>query len=62
MNDQFYEGLDVYYQEHFGIIRFVCSDYVTVCIKSGKERLNDICIIVYPHRYGDIKLAKQSQK
>ena len=51
MNDQFYEGLDVYYQEHFGIIRFVCSDYVTVCIKSGKERLNDICIIVFLHTF-----------
>ena len=62
MNDQFYEGLDVYYQERFGTVRFVCADYVTVCIKAGKERLNDICIIVYPHQYEDIKLAKQSQK
>ena len=62
MNQPFSPGIAVYYQEHLGDIRFVCSDYVTVCIKAGKERLNDICIIVYPHRYGDIKLAKQSQK
>ena len=62
MSETLSVGIEVYYQEHFGIIRFVCSDYVTVCIKAGKERLNDICIIVYPHRYGDIKLAKQSQK
>jgi hypothetical protein len=58
----FHSGLNVYYHEQFGTIRFVCSEYVTVCIKQGEDRLNDICILVYPHQYGDIKLEKQSQK
>ncbi|NDG30036.1 hypothetical protein EB118_08145 [bacterium] len=62
MNDQFYEGLEVYYHEQLGTIRFICSEYVTVCIKQGEDKLNDICILVYPHQYGDIKIEKQSQK
>jgi len=62
MNQPFSPGIAVYYQEHLGDIRFVCADYVTVCISTGETKSKDVCVIVYPHQYKDIKLEKQSQK
>lgn len=59
----FTEGLEVYYKQTFGIIRFVCDEYITVCIKTfPKERVRDICLIVYPEQYQYIELIKESTK
>lgn len=57
------EGLEVYYKNFFGTIRFVCENYITVCIRTvPNERARDLCLIVYPNEHHLIKLAKESTK
>lgn len=60
----FREGLDVYYDEYFGIIKFICDEYMTICIRkfSESEKSRDVCIIVYPSEYDKIEIAKASIK
>ncbi len=62
MNDQFYEGLDVYYQKQFSLVQFIFYNYIVVCIAQGDSKLNYVCLIVYPENYQYITLFKQSQK
>jgi len=60
---RFTEGLEVIYKEHFGVVRFVCEEYITVCIiKFDKEKSRDVCLIVYPQQYHLVTLAKASTK
>ncbi len=62
MNDQFYEGLEVYYHKQVGVVQFICDNYIVVCIAQGDRKLNNVCLIVYPENYQYITLFKQSQK
>lgn len=57
------EGLEVYYKQMYGIVRFVSEHYITVCVKTfPNERVRDVCLIVYPQQYKDIVLLKESEK
>ncbi len=59
----FAEGTEVYYKQSFGIVRFVCDHYITVCIRTfPEERVRDVCLIVYPSQFKDISLIKESTK
>lgn len=59
----FAEGLEVYYKNFFGMIRFVSNQYITVCIRTfPNEKVRDLCLIVYPSDYHLIQLAKESTK
>jgi hypothetical protein len=58
----FTAGVYVYYRDHYGVIDFVCDEYITVCVGKGKTPLKDVCILVYPDRYNEIKLVKESDK
>jgi hypothetical protein len=62
MKDSFSPGLNVYYKEHTGVIRFVGENYITVCIQHGHSKVNDVCIIVYPNEYNLVHLIKESEK
>jgi hypothetical protein len=62
-NYTFAEGLEVYYKNYYGVIRFVCDEYLTVCIrKFDNEKSRDVCMIVYPQQYHIITLVKASTK
>lgn len=58
----FVEGLEVEYKGHIGTIRFICDQYVTVCVKKFSERNRDVCLLVYREHYSNIKLLKESIK
>lgn len=58
----FYSGLNVRYKEHVGKIYFVSEQYITICIQTFEDRLRDVCFLVYPHQWKDIKLLKESEK
>jgi hypothetical protein len=58
----FYQGLDVIYNEHIGKVDFVSTQYITVCIQQSEERSRDVCILVYPHQWKDVRLLKESEK
>jgi hypothetical protein len=59
----FTEGLQVYYKEMFGVVRFVSDTYITICVRTfPNERVRDTCLVVYPNQFKDITLAKESTK
>ena len=59
----FTEGLQVYYKEIYGVVRFVSDQYITVCVRTfPNERVRDICLVVYPDQFKEITLAKESTK
>lgn len=56
MSCPFAENLEVYYEDNlgkktYGYIRFICDEYVTVCIKEGEHRVNACCILFYPNQW-----------
>lgn len=56
MSCPFAENLEVYYEDSlgkktYGYIRFICDEYVTVCIKEGNYRVNDCCLLFYPDQW-----------
>lgn len=59
----FAEGIEVYYKQMRGIVRFVCEQYITICVrKFPEEPRRDVCLVVYPQQYNDIFLFKESEK
>lgn len=59
----FAEGLEVYYKQMHGVVRFVCDQYITVCVRTFPEqRVRDVCLVVYPKDYHNIELIKESTK
>ena len=53
MSCPFAENLEVFYDDYlgqrvYGYIRFVCDEYVTVCVKEGPYKVNDVCLLFYP--------------
>lgn len=59
----FHEGLEAIYDNYVGIINFVGNSYLTLCIKSfPKEKVRNVCIVVYRDQFNKIKLLKESSK
>jgi hypothetical protein len=58
----FYEGLNVKYKDHVGVVSFVCEKYITICINQSGHRSRDVCLLVYQPQWKDVQLLKQSEK
>jgi hypothetical protein len=59
----FSNGVEATYNDHTGRIRFVCEQYVTLCISEfPNEKVRDVCILIYRHEFNKIKLIKESEK
>jgi len=59
----FTEDVEVYYKHHFGVVRFVCEKYITVCTKVFPgQKVRDVCLLIYPENYHLVTLAKESTK
>ena len=58
----FYKGLNVKYNDHIGVVNFVCEKYITICIKTYEHRSRDVCLLVYSSQWKDVELLKQSGK
>lgn len=68
MSCPFAEDLEVYYEDRsgktiYGYIRFVCDEYVTVCINEGKYRVNDCCLLFYSNQWDKLTpvVSKRTQ-
>ena len=54
-------GLAVEYRGYVGEIRFVDSEYLTICTKKKDDgMIGDVCMVVYPKYWDQIKLLKSS--
>lgn len=56
MSCPFAKNLEVYFEDSFGnqthgFIEFVSDSYVTVCIKTGEHKVNNICMLFYPNQW-----------
>lgn len=58
----FSAGLEVYYKNNHGYVDFVCEKYITICISEGITKDRNVCMLVYPNEYKQIKLVKESNK
>jgi hypothetical protein len=58
----FAKGVEVYYNGTYGVVDFICEKYITICINKAENKLKDVCLLVYPSQYGEITLAKESNK
>lgn len=52
----FSEGLPIRYKNHVGHVKFVCEDYITLCIHTNPNPLKDVCILIYPNQWNDVEL------
>lgn len=50
----FCEGLHVRYKTFTGHIKFVCEDYVTLCIHTNADPMKDVCILIYKNQWNDV--------
>lgn len=52
------EGTEVYIDGIYGKVRFVCEQYMTVCVrKFPDDPRRDVCILVYPNQTNRIELV-----
>lgn len=58
MPDSFYEGLEVFYKERIGTIRFIGDSYLTMCIHTNVNPLKDVCIVIPKNEWSSIQLVK----
>jgi hypothetical protein len=52
------EGTEVYYNGIYGVVRFTCEQYMTVCVRNfPDDPRRDVCILVYPNQSNKIELV-----
>jgi len=52
------EGTEVYYNGIYGVIRFTCEQYMTVCVRNfPDDPRRDVCILVYPNQLDKLDLV-----
>ena len=52
----FTEGLLVKYKNHTGVVRFISSKYITICVETYDHKVRDVCMLVYPDKWGSIEI------
>jgi hypothetical protein len=62
MKPSFAEGIIVQYKDWVGEVRFVCDEYISVCVRVGNNRVNDVCVLVHRSDWNQVKLLKESDK
>ena len=62
MKPSFAEGIIVQHRDWVGEIRFVCDEYISVCVRVGNNRVNDVCVLVHKKDWNQVKLLKESDK
>ena len=63
----FAKGLEVYFEDPsgnrtYGFIEYVSDVYVTVCINQGEHRVNDTCLLFYPHQWDKLTPTTSKRK
>jgi hypothetical protein len=59
----FAKGTKASYNDHVGVIEFICDTYVTLCICTfPNEKSRNVCILIYRSDFDKIRLTKESEK
>lgn len=59
---QFSKGLIVKYRDFIGTVRFICNEYITVCVATHNDRSRDVCILVPCNEWKNIHLTEELEK
>lgn len=52
------EGTEVYYNGMYGVVRFTCEEYMTVCVRRfPDDPRRDVCMLVYRNQQHLIELV-----
>lgn len=62
MSNSFAEGVEAIYKDHRGHIKFICPEYVTLCIHSNPDPMKDVCIVIHKCNWDIIHLIRESTK
>ena len=62
ISSSFAEGLSVEYKNCSGVIKFISEFYLTICIQDNPDKSRDVCLVVPPYEWDNIKLNKESTK
>lgn len=58
-NNMLPEGTEVYYRGMYGIVRFTCEQYMTVCVRHFPEDpRRDVCMLVYKNQLNELELVR----
>jgi hypothetical protein len=57
-NNMLPEGTEVYYNGMYGVVRFTCEEYMTVCVSTFPEKVRDVCILVYKNQLDKLELVR----
>ena len=55
----FVEGTQVYYRDFVGVITFCTNQCVSILIKKGEHRSQDVNLIVYKEDFKHIRYVKE---
>lgn len=50
----FVENQEVLYRKFSGFVKFVSSEYITICVNKHRNPLHDVCIVVYHDRWNEV--------
>lgn len=63
MNPSFSEGVRVKYKFHIGTIKFICDNYLSVCISPPTvSKEYEVRILIFRNQWKDVFLLKESEK
>ena len=58
----FTEGLLVRYKSHIGVVKFISSQYITICIQTYDHKVRDVCLLVYSNDWNDIQIVNDYEE
>jgi hypothetical protein len=58
----FYNGLEVRYKDHEGVINFICEKYITISIEKYDHKSKDVSLLIYQSEWKQVQLMKESEK
>lgn len=61
-SDQFAEGLEVSYQHLSGKIEFICSNYITICVRTFDDRVRNVCVLVHRSDWKNVNLLNGNRQ
>lgn len=59
---QFSKGLLVKYLDFVGTVRFICNEYVSICISVGEDKSRDVCVLAFRSEWENIHLVEELEK
>jgi len=55
-------GYEVRYKDFNGFVKFICDDYMSICVGNFDDKVRQVCIVVMKSEWQKIKLYKESDK